>query len=201
MTAVPDAPGLTPEIIDTLVANHRQFLAFLERRVGSRSDAEDLLQDAFVKGLTRGHQVNDPESAVAWFYRVLRNSLTDWYRRRGSEGRAFAEWGGREDTAQPPRDEELFGEVCGCVNRLAATLRPEYAEALRRVDVDGIPVKDYAAAAGISPGNAAVRLHRARAALRDRVVQSCGTCADHGCLDCSCRTRRADDGQRPTANG
>jgi len=186
MTAVPDVPGLTPEIIDTLVANHRQFLAFLERRVGSRSDAEDLLQDAFVKGLTRGHQVNDPESAVAWFYRVLRNALTDWYRRRGTEDRAKAEWGGREDTAEPPRDEEMFGEVCGCVLRLTDTLRPEYAQALRRVDVEQVPVKDYAEEAGISPGNAAVRLHRARAALRTRVVQSCGTCADHGCLDCSC---------------
>jgi RNA polymerase sigma factor (sigma-70 family) len=187
MTAIPDAPGPPPEILDTLVANHRQFLAFLERRMGSRADAEDLLQDAFVKGLTRGRQVQDAESAVAWFYRVLRNSLTDWYRRRGTEDRARAEWGGREDTAEPPRDEELFGEVCGCVLRLAGTLRPEYAEALRRVDVEGMAVKDFAAEAGISPGNAGVRLHRARTALRDRLVESCGTCTEHGCLDCSCR--------------
>jgi RNA polymerase sigma-70 factor (ECF subfamily) len=169
-----------------LVANHRQFLAFLERRLGSRSDAEDLLQDAFVKGLDRGHQVSDPESAVAWFYRVLRNALTDWYRRRGAEDRALAEWGGREDVAEGPRDDELFGEVCGCVNRLADTLRPEYARALRRVDVDGLAVKEFAAEAGITPGNAGVRLHRAREALRERVIQSCGTCAEHGCLDCSC---------------
>jgi RNA polymerase sigma-70 factor (ECF subfamily) len=132
VTATPDAAGLTPDILDTLVANHRQFLAFLERRTGSRADAGNLLQDAFVKGLTRGYQVNDPESAVARFYRVLRNALTDWYRRRGSEDRAKAEWGGREDLAEPPRDEELFGEVCGCMLRLANTLSPEYAEALRR---------------------------------------------------------------------
>jgi len=198
MTTVPDASHLTPEIIDTLVANHRQFLAFLERRLGSRSDAEDLLQDAFVKGLTRGHQVSDPESAVAWFYRVLRNSLTDWYRRRGSEDRARAGWGGREDPAEAPVDEELFGEVCGCVLRLADTLSPAYAEALRRVDLDGVAVKDFAHEAGISAGNAAVRLHRARTALRDRVVQSCGTCADHGCLDCTCRHVSPD--ANPTAS-
>jgi RNA polymerase sigma-70 factor (ECF subfamily) len=189
MSAKPDAAGVNPEILNLLVANHRQFLAFLERRMGSRSDAEDLLQDAFVKGLARGHQVTDRESAVAWFYRVLRNALTDWYRHRGAEERATAEWRGREEVSEGPRDEELFGEVCGCVNRLARTLRPEYAAALRRVDVDGLAVKEFAAEAGITPGNAAVRLHRAREALRDRVVQSCGTCADHGCLDCSCRRR------------
>jgi RNA polymerase sigma-70 factor (ECF subfamily) len=186
MTATPDTGGVTADILQVLVANHRQFLAFLERRLGSRSDAEDLLQDAFVKGLDRGHQVSDPESAVAWFYRVLRNALTDWYRRRGAEDRALAEWGGREDVAEGPRDDELFGEVCGCVNRLADTLRPEYARALRRVDVDGLAVKEFAAEAGITPGNAGVRLHRAREALRERVIQSCGTCAEHGCLDCSC---------------
>jgi RNA polymerase sigma-70 factor (ECF subfamily) len=178
--------------MDTLVANHRQFLAFLERRMGSRADAEDLLQDAFVKGLTRGRQVNDPESAVAWFYRVLRNALTDWYRRRSSEHRAFAEWGGREDTAEPPRDDELFGEVCGCVLRLTGTLRPEYARALHRVDVEGVSVRDFAAEAGISPGNAAARLHRARTALRTRVIQSCGTCAEHGCFDCGCRNASSE---------
>ena len=185
-TASPAGAGPAPEILDALVAHHRQVLAFLERRVGSRADAEDLLQDAFVKGLSRGHQVQDPESAVPWFYRVLRNALTDWYRRRGAEDRAAAEWGGREDAVTAPRDEELFGEVCGCVLRLASTLRPEYAVALRRVDVEGVPVKEFAMEAGITPGNAAVRLHRAREALRTRVIQSCGTCAEHGCLDCSC---------------
>jgi RNA polymerase sigma-70 factor (ECF subfamily) len=195
MTAIPDASGPPPEVLDTLVANHRQFLAFLERRMGSRADAEDLLQDAFVKGLTHGHQLRDPESAVAWFYRLLRNGLTDWYRRQGAEDRATAEWAGREDAAEAPRDEELFREVCGCVLRLADTLSPDYAEALRRVDVEGMAVKTFAAEAGISRGNAAVRLHRARTALRDRVVQSCGTCADHGCLDCSCRTGGPADGR------
>jgi RNA polymerase sigma-70 factor (ECF subfamily) len=192
MTAISNPHAVAPEILDALVANHRGFLAFLERRLGSRADAEDLLQEAFAKGLARGHQVEDPESAVAWFYRVLRNALADWYRRRGVEDRALAEWGGRQDVAEAPRDEELFGEVCGCVLRLANTLRPDYAEALRRVDVDGMPVKDFAAQAGITPGNAAVRLHRAREALRARVIQSCGTCAEHGCLDCSCR--RPGDG-------
>jgi RNA polymerase sigma-70 factor (ECF subfamily) len=187
MTTIPDSPPAPAEVLDLLVANHRRFLAFLERRVGSRSDAEDLLQDAFVKGLARGHQLRDAESAVPWFYRVLRNALADWYRRRGAEDRARAEWGGRQEAAAEPRDDELFREVCGCVLRLAGTLRPEYADAVRRVDVDGLAVKEYAAAVGITPGNAAVRLHRAREALRERVIQSCGTCAEHGCRDCACR--------------
>jgi RNA polymerase sigma-70 factor (ECF subfamily) len=76
------------------------------------------------------------------------------------------------------------------VTELAATLKPEYAEALQRIDVDGAAVKDYAAHAGISPSNAGVRVFRAREALRKQVARSCGTCADHGCFDCTCGPRR-----------
>ncbi|TAJ17066.1 MAG: RNA polymerase subunit sigma-70, partial [Planctomycetota bacterium] len=63
---------------------------------------------------------------------------------------------------------------------------PEYANALRRVEIDGVAVKDFADEAGISASNAGVRLFRARDALRARVRRSCGTCAEHGCLDCTC---------------
>jgi RNA polymerase sigma-70 factor (ECF subfamily) len=52
--------------------------------------------------------------------------------------------------------------------------------------VDGTAVKDYAAHAGISASNAGVRVFRAREALRKQVARVCGTCAEHGCLDCSC---------------
>ncbi|HEY5282379.1 MAG TPA: sigma factor-like helix-turn-helix DNA-binding protein [Polyangia bacterium] len=76
--------------------------------------------------------------------------------------------------------------VCQCVAQLADTLKPEYADALRRIEVDGIAVKDYADTLGISASNAGVRIFRAREALRRQVARACGTCADHGCLDCTC---------------
>jgi hypothetical protein len=48
-----------------------------------------------------------------------------------------------DDTNEP--DLEVRGAVCQCVARLADNLKPEYAEALRRIEVDGVAVKDYAA--------------------------------------------------------
>jgi RNA polymerase sigma-70 factor (ECF subfamily) len=33
-------------------------------------------------------------------------------------------------------------------------------------------------------------LHRARAALRKQLVQTCGSCAEHGCLNCICRKHK-----------
>jgi len=49
-------------------------------------------------------------------------------------------------------------------------------------------VVDVAAELGVTPNNAAVRLHRARGALKKRLEQTCGTCTQHGCLDCTCQT-------------
>ena len=175
-----------PAVLEALVGNHRRFLAFVEKRVGSRDVAEDIVQDAFVRGLERAGQLRDDESAVAWFYRVLRNALADHWRRSGAEQRMHERVASESDQVEPPVDAELMQTACACVLELLPTLKPEYSEALRRVDVDGVAVKDFAVASGITPGNASVRLHRAREALRKSVVRCCGTCVDHGCEDCSC---------------
>jgi len=178
-----EKPGA--DVVRVLVANHRQFLAFLEKRVGSRATAEDILQDAFVKGVDRLDTLRSDESAVAWFYRLLRNSIIDHRRRTGAADRKLAAFGQEvEGHAEP--DWEMHGAICSCVTELAATLKEEYAVALRTVEVEGIAVKDYADRVNISRSNAGVRVHRAREALRKQVIRTCGTCADHGCLNCTC---------------
>jgi RNA polymerase sigma factor (sigma-70 family) len=175
----------TPEVVRSLVGNHREWLQFLERRVGNRDIAEDILQEAFARGVDRIETLRNEESVVAWFYRTLRNAVVDHFRRRGSAERALAAVAAEFEEAVEP-DFETKNAVCQCVRELATTLKPEYATALQRVEVDGLSVQAFAEEASITPNNAAVRLFRAREALRKRVATSCGTCAEHGCLDCSC---------------
>lgn len=181
----PEPQAETPVPLATLVENQRAFLHFLERRVGDRATAEDLLQDAFARAVRSVGDLREEESAVAWFYRMLRNAVVDHYRRRGSSKRALETFARELDTVVP--STEVHDEVCGCISRLAATLKPEYAEVLREVEVGGQPLKEYAEGHGITPNNAAVRVHRARQALRKQVIAACGVCATHGCVDCRCR--------------
>lgn len=177
------------DVLPALVGNHRQFLAFLERRVGSKAVAEEILQSAFVKTLEKGGALRDGEGAVTWFYRLLRNALVDHYRRQAAEGRAL-EREAREAT-EASEDPELKSTVCACVGELLPTLKPEYADLVRKVDLEERDVPDVAREAGITSNNAGVRLHRARQALKKQLERSCGTCASHGCLDCSCKKARA----------
>ena len=177
---------VSPAVIQRLVDSHRQFLAFLQTRVESREVAEDILQSAFVRGLERGAELRDEESAVAWFYRVLRNAVIDHYRHRASAERAKEGWA-REFVAHEKPEAGMKEEICGCVTGLLDTLKPDYREALRIIDIEEGSLSDLAKQAGITSGNAAVRVHRAREALRKQVQIACGSCAEHGCLDCRCK--------------
>jgi RNA polymerase sigma factor (sigma-70 family) len=181
-----DAVSPDSAAIAALLENHRAFLRYLERRVGQRALAEDILQDAFAKVVARPDQAPEGEAIVPWFYRTLRNAAIDQFRRRGASDRAYEAFARELETHETPTPD-LEGEICACVSRLASTLKPEYAEALRAIEIGGTPVKVFAEQKGLSPGNAAVRVFRAREALKKRVTESCGTCAEHGCVNCSCR--------------
>lgn len=175
-----------PEVVERLVSSHRAFLAFLERRLPSRAVAEEVLQDAFVRTIEKGGALRDDESAVAWFYRLLRNAIVDQHRRRGSESRAL-EREARE--AAEGFEPELKDAICACMEALLPDLEPSHAEMIRRVDLGEAPVASAAADLDITVNNAHVRLHRARQALKKRLEAACGTCATHGCLDCTCSRR------------
>jgi RNA polymerase sigma factor (sigma-70 family) len=180
-----DSPaGSAP--IETLLENHRAFLRYLERRVGDRALAEDILQDAFAKVVARPEQAPADESVIPWFYRTLRNAAIDQFRRRGAADRAYEAFAHELETHEAPSGE-IEAEICACVSRLAATLKPEYAEALQAIEVSGTTVKAFAQQKGLSSSNAGVRIFRAREALKKRVTESCGICAEHGCLNCTCK--------------
>jgi RNA polymerase sigma-70 factor (ECF subfamily) len=180
------AEAIDPEALQALVRSHDRFLKFLQSRVESREAAEDVLQAAFVRGIERGEQIREGENAVAWFYRVLRNAVVDHHRRRQVEARALRR-ASREPDETDSEDPELERAVCQCLKELLPTLKGEYAEALRKVDLEGRAIGDVAREANVTPGNLMVRLHRARKALHGRLVQACGACTEHECLDCHCK--------------
>ena len=174
--------------IAVLLENHRAFLRYLQGRVNDRELAEDILQDAFVKVIDRPDQLPADEGLVPWFYRTLRNAAIDRFRRREAAGRAVEAFARELETHATP-EPELEAEICDCIARLASTLKEEYAEALQAIDVQGTPVKAFAEQRGLSASNAGVRIFRAREALKKRLIESCGTCAEHGCQNCTCQTR------------
>ena len=172
--------------VTQLARQRSRFLAFLQARLGSREEAEELLQAAYAKGLKAASALKEDEKVTAWFYRLLRNALIDHWRKRAAEGRAVTAYGLESARRAKMDDERLNRRVCACVKELVDTIKPEYAQAIRQVDLAETSVRDFARNAGVSPNSASVRLHRARTSLKKRLIETCGKCAEHDCRDCDC---------------
>ena len=186
----PGAGGADPAplslTVKALLENRKQFLRFLERRVTSPAMAEDILQNAYMRALEHESSIRNGESVTAWFYRVLRNAMVDHYRRRTVEDRAVEAWAGELETEVATNDltQDI---VCQCIGRVVRTLKPAYAEILTAVDLEEGSLVEFAKVHSITSANATVRIHRARKALKQRLIETCGTCSEHACLNCTCR--------------
>jgi RNA polymerase sigma-70 factor (ECF subfamily) len=173
---------------ERLLEQRKNFVSFVEKRINSPADAEDIVQSAFARLVEKADTIDGHESVVAWFYRVLRNAIIDHYRRRTVKDRRNEEFARemRDLEARLEFDPAAKNQVCRCIRPVMEALKPEYREALKLVDLEERPLRELAESSGISENNAAVRVHRARQALRKQVQITCGACATHGCLDCGC---------------
>lgn len=172
-----------------LVAQRAKFHRFLATRVGSEAEAEDLLQQSLLKALKSGDTLRRGERAVAWFYRILRNAVADHYRQRTSERqRADRLWtemhAAGDDVGQPPKAWDVA--VCVCFRELLPTLKPRYAQLIRRIDLNGESQAAVSRELKIQSATMAVALHRARYSLRRRLEILCGACSREKCLECFC---------------
>ena len=74
------------EIIEQAVKNERKkLLKFIKTRVGNEEDASDILQDVFYQLASNHGMVETIENMASWLYRVTRNKIIDWYRKRKTE--------------------------------------------------------------------------------------------------------------------
>lgn len=174
-----------------LLAARERFLAYVRARIADADLAEDILQDALLKALKAAPSLRDEAALVPWFYRVLGNAITDAHRRRGASERRQAVLEAHFQEGEAPSEPEL----CECFRGLLPELHPTYAEVIERLDLASEEPADYAARAGLTMNSLKVRRHRARQALRRQLELTCRTCAEHACLDCSCRSDAARPGR------
>lgn len=177
------------DILKDLLARESDFRTFVRRRVSDDAMADDLLQQSFLRAVQQAHRLQQPEQSVAWFYRILRNAVVDYYRSHAADSKkteAFLQELVTSGDDKTPAPDEWRPTVCACLERLLPHMRPAYADLLRRIDLSGESPAGVAKELGVTSNNLTVRLHRARQALRNSLEQTCGICTKHGCLNCTC---------------
>lgn len=161
---------------DTLHANLR---AFIGRRVRNQADVDDLVQRVLLQIVKGLEALRDPDRLHAWVYRTARNVIADYY--RSPVVRHEVPSGDASDVVpdatayvDASREDEgaALRELAACMAPMLDQLSPEYREAVRLADLEGIPQADAARRAGVSVSGMKSRVQRGRQRLKD-VFEAC----------------------------
>lgn len=141
---------------------------------GNSSDAEDIVQEAALKGLRRFDSFQTGTDFKAWMMTIVANTYIDLYRRRRREKPAAAQDAveAMADSESPLRSGDLEFLLPDDVERALASLPEEQRAAIVLVDVNGLTNQEAAEALGWPLGTVNSRVYRGRAELRSILRRS-----------------------------
>lgn len=144
--------------------------AFIGKRVKEGNDVQDVLQDVFAKIHVGLGSVKKGEKLEAWLFQVARRAMMDHFRSRSGKRRATGL--SEELTAEIPT-ADVSAELASCLEPMMSLIPEEDREALRLTDLEGVSQKHLAERLGLSVTAAKSRVQRARARLKDAVLECC----------------------------
>lgn len=145
-----------------------RLFRFVRSRVHHDHDAEDIVHDALVRGLTKLDDIRDVESLTPWFFQITMNAIRDHYRRQRPEFATELD----ENIAAEPTPADLR-DVSECVASMVHLLEEPYRSAIRRSELDGVPMRVIADELNISVSGVKSRVQRGRVKLKELVSSCC----------------------------
>jgi RNA polymerase sigma-70 factor (ECF subfamily) len=152
-----------------------RFHAAALRLTRNPADADDLLQETYLRAYRGFSRFEPGTNLTAWLYRILRNTYINGYRKRlGEPTTVPAAW--EQDSEVDRRNVEASAEaavVASIVDEQLLHALSSLPEHHRRVlllfEVDGFSCQEIAAMVGVPRGTVMSRLHRSRMSLRERM--------------------------------
>jgi RNA polymerase sigma-70 factor (ECF subfamily) len=163
------------QAFSTLLARHEdRIFALALRMTGSRADALDATQDAFILAFRRASSFRGDAAFSTWLYRIAINACKDFLRKRAREA-TIAPSDEAEHEVDPhiPVDDEVALRMD--VADALAELSEEYREAVVMHDIGGVPYEDIAAVTGVAIGTVKSRISRGRRQLAKLLEQRPGS--------------------------
>ncbi|MGO8915772.1 MAG: RNA polymerase sigma factor [Stellaceae bacterium] len=159
---------MSVSVSDQLIAVLPRLRRFARGLTGSAVEADDLVQAACERALSRAHQFQEGTRFDSWMFRIVQTIWIDQLRARDTRREESEEEGMHVGTDEPARRAEArlaLQEV-----RIALReLPPEQRVALLLVTVDGLSYKEAAEVAEVPVGTIMSRLARARVALQAKL--------------------------------
>jgi RNA polymerase sigma-70 factor (ECF subfamily) len=183
---------------------HSRLLGYIDRRVGNRDDAKDVLQDVFVRIQANASKLADVESVTGWVYHITRNAIADHHRARTKTGAvriepvdpaSVADTATATATEADEIESEAGRELARCIRPLLHRLPEPYRKAVARTDLEGASQQKAAEEAGVSLSGMKSRVQRGRAKLKEALLDCCSVELDprRGVLDFTPNDSRGGD--------
>ncbi|HRA82617.1 MAG TPA: sigma-70 family RNA polymerase sigma factor [Thauera sp.] len=145
-----------------------ELRGYLCHRLGHLEDAEELLQEVFIKAMRQGKQFCGVDNPRAWLFQVARNALAD--RLRLSRQHVPLP---DELAALPAEGPAPVDALSQCLPRVLSELSEEDRLAITICDIDGVSQQALAERLGISLSGAKSRIQRARQHLKQKMEKGC----------------------------
>ena len=151
--------------------------AFIRRRVASRQDGEDIVQEVFYRFLKADHLVLPVDEALPWLFRVARNAITDFWRKQ--KGMLFSD--SKDDELEEIADLLLADEIDDpeklylkkifweTFHAAMNELPPEQQEVVRWTEFDGLSYREISEKTGVNINTLLSRKRYATQHLRERL--------------------------------
>ncbi len=154
--------------------SHRQVYGLAMRLTGQQSDAEDLVQEAYIRAFRFFHRYDSNLPFTSWMYRILTNVHIDQNRRKGrirtssldhSGADGETAWEVADETSSPERTL-MHGALDDALQYALMSMSPEFRTAVVLADVEGMAYEEIAEVMKTSIGTVRSRIHRGRRQLR-----------------------------------
>ncbi len=148
--------------------HHDQLLAFISKRIKNPHDAEDILQEVFIKILSKIGTLRDSSKLQSWIYQMTRNAIIDYIRRK-----KYQELEAEISDIEDETDETAMKEATGWIGYYVDALPENYREAVVLYEMKGQSQKEIAEKMGISYVNVRSRIQRGRQLLKKNLTDCC----------------------------
>jgi len=147
----------------------QRLFNYVQARSRSPADAEDILQNVFIKVHLRLATVQDETRLTSWLYRVTHNQIVDYYRKQRPTPCGIAD----PSVADDDTDDDAERTLAPFLVDLIDELPDKYREALTLTEIEGLSQRELGRRLGLTNSGAKSRVQRGRTMLRDRLLDCC----------------------------
>jgi RNA polymerase sigma-70 factor (ECF subfamily) len=160
------------EIAGIYTEFHRSLLSYVRSKISSKEDAEDILQNVFIKISANANSLSEKDSLKSWLFAVTKNAVIDYYRAKSNRRSVALDKAVSDQLLDDETGDSTKG-LDSCIATMIALLPDEYRDIVKDAELNGIKQKDLAEKYNMAYPSMRSRVQRGRERLKQLFYNCC----------------------------